>query len=79
MARPAKAAECREQKCKAAIFFLISQRDPRKKVPVDAETVTDEDLFELENGEDVFFDSARGHVSHFRTCRAPRQFSKPKA
>lgn len=57
---------CREDSCKKPIIYLKNPKTGAT-VPVDAETV---------GAEDYHFDSARGHVSHYKTCTKPNRFSK---
>ena len=52
--------------CQKEIVFLLTKTG--KKMPVDAETVTQDDHQ---------FDHTR-HVSHFATCPAAKQFRKEK-
>lgn len=52
------------QSCRARIIFLDTHAG--KKMPVDADTVDDEDEV-YEQGK---------HVSHFTTCDDPQRFSK---
>ena len=68
-------ASCRESSCGESIFFIVSARDPKKLVPVDADSLNDEDLEALDRGEEITFDRARGHVSHFTTCPAASKFT----
>jgi hypothetical protein len=71
----ARPASCREPSCGESIFFIVSARDPKKLVPVDADSLNDEDLEALDRGEALTFDRARGHISHFTTCPAAARFS----
>ena len=70
-----KTAVCRENGCRAPILFLNSPRSG-KSVPVDAESLNEEDAEALCRGESVDFDKARGHISHFSTCKNPNRFSR---
>lgn len=71
---PLKTATCREESCKAPMVWLVSNRDPAKNVPVDADSLSDDDVELLERREPVTFDPAR-HVSHFKTCKTPQRFT----
>lgn len=73
---PVRPIECREHSCREPIFFVVSAKDPAKRVPVDADSLNDEDLEALDRGEDVTFDRGRGHVSHFTTCTAACKFTR---
>jgi hypothetical protein len=70
-----RTVRCEEESCKAEFVYLVSAKTGKACVPVDVETLSDDDLDALERGEDVTFDSTRGHVSHFKTCTNPRRFS----
>jgi hypothetical protein len=70
-----KTSECRERECRAAIVFLSSLTAIGKKVPVDVESLNEEDIEMLDRGEEVGFQRARGHVSHFTSCKNPKRFS----
>lgn len=59
-----KSVECREPSCRARVVFLQTRNG--SKMPVDAETVLDDD---------VVFDPPR-HVSHFKTCKKPNRFGR---
>lgn len=71
-----KTSRCRESTCKAEFVWLVSAKDASKHVPVDLDSLNDDDIDALERREEVTFSSESGHVSHFTTCKAPRQFSK---
>lgn len=61
-------SRCREPTCRAQIVWLENPSTGRN-VPVDAETV---------KADDEHFDTNKGHVSHFKTCKTPARFSKGK-
>lgn len=66
---------CDEETCKSEIIFLKSNKSG-KFVPVDLESLTDEDSELVDRGEEVEYDASKGHISHFTTCTKPRRFSK---
>lgn len=61
--------------CDAAIAFLKTKSG--KPMPVDIETVNEQEKQKLVNGEDVPFEFGR-HISHFATCPEAKKFRKPK-
>lgn len=66
--------KCREQTCQAEIVFLVS-RKTNKPIPVDADSLSEMDVSEMNaTGHAVGYDPER-HVSHFKTCKKPQQFS----
>lgn len=64
---------CREAICQAEIVFLITKKG--KKMPVDAESLSVDDVAALEAGEEVTFRYG-DHISHYQTCPAAKTFSK---
>jgi hypothetical protein len=65
---------CREASCGVEFVWLDSVKSPGKFVPVDVDTLSEEDVELLERGEPVAYDERR-HVSHFRTCTEANTFS----
>ena len=63
--------KCREYACQAEIVFLTTKWG--NLMPVDAESLTDEDCELLDGREQVEFRPGE-HVSHFSTCIAPDKF-----
>lgn len=61
-----RTTRCRDLKCNARIIYLENPNGG--KIPVDADTVEDDDL--------VY--EQRRHVSHFKTCKNPNRFSKSR-
>lgn len=59
--------------CKAEIAFVITRKG--NKMPVDVESLTDEDLELMEKGEPVPF-RYNDHVSHFQTCPSAEEHRK---
>jgi hypothetical protein len=64
------------RKCPQEIVFLRT-RD-KKWEPVNIESLSDADKYELNSGYTVLFDAKR-HVSHFSNCKAAEGFRKAKA
>lgn len=58
--------------CPQEIVFLLTKKG--NKMPVDVDSLTEEDVAALEAREDVEF-RYNEHVSHFKTCPAAKQFS----
>jgi len=66
-----KTTACRSEECGQEIAFT---RTPRGKLmPVDAETLSDEDLEQLARGEEIIYRHGE-HESHFNTCRDRKNF-----
>ena len=70
-----RTSRCDESACKAEIIFLKNPKTD-KFVPVDVDSLSEEDQELLDRGEEIAYDSSTGHVSHFKTCSNPRRFSK---
>lgn len=60
--------------CGQMMTFLKTTND--KTIPVNSETLSDADIFELGRGMKVIFDPKR-HVSHFINCPLSKKFRKP--
>ncbi len=70
-------AFCKEPTCKREIFFLFNQ-ETGNTVPVDPDSMLEEEIYRYKTGSDtVYFDKSY-HVSHFKTCRKPDNFSQAK-
>lgn len=65
---------CDEPGCGTLMVWLISAKDPDKRVPTDRSTVSDEDA----QVAGTVFDGSKGHVSHFKTCKNPSRFNRRK-
>ena len=61
--------------CKKEIVFLKTASN--KWEPVNASSLSDDDLVKLANHSQVLFDHTR-HVSHFSDCPGAAEFRKPK-
>jgi len=59
--------------CGKRIVFL--KTDSGKKIPINYETLSNEDIENLEQGEEVLFDSTL-HISHFSDCPQSKKWRK---
>ncbi len=66
--------KCRE--CDAEISFVRTRRD--KQMPVNAESLTEEDVEVLSRVGGVVDYRHDDHESHFATCSDPDRFRKPR-
>lgn len=64
-------ARCKE--CGAEIYFLTTKKG--KKIPVDADSMTEEDVQDIKTGNKRLFRYG-DHVAHFLTCTDPDKFRK---
>lgn len=67
---------CKEPGC-GMKFYYISNEETGKYIPVDLESLSANEIQNLELFNKVYFDKTR-HVSHFKTCKNPNRFSKSK-
>lgn len=79
---PLHVVKCRWQECPGRFVWLMSRKkDGTAWVPVDEASLSEDDVARLQDmGKDagVEYDRER-HVSHYKTCLKPEQFSKTKA
>jgi len=61
--------------CNKEIYFLQTKNG--KNIPVNAETLSEEEVKQIANGEKVIFDSKR-HISHFADCPEANKFRRNK-
>ena len=70
--KPTTAIPCRS--CQTPIVFLKTTKG--KNIPVDFDTLTESDKFDLQKGNKFFFRHGE-HISHFATCPNAAQHRKP--
>ena len=68
-----KTKTCESPECKAEMVFLKNPKSG-KMVPVDVDSLSEEDVQELEAEREIQWDNAR-HVSHYKTCKDPQRFT----
>lgn len=71
--RGEKMANCRS--CGDEIFFCKTSQG--KPIPVNSESLSDEEKMKIKNGEEVEFVYGT-HIAHFATCKDAEKFRKPK-
>jgi hypothetical protein len=69
--------KCSYSPCSKDICFILNPKT-NKLVPVDADSMTNEELKAFNDSEVVVCYNPVHHVSHFKTCLNPNLFSKRK-
>lgn len=70
-------AYCKEPDCGKEIIFLFN-RETGKTVPVDLDSMKEEEIYRHKNRTAKVYYNKSYHISHFKTCSKPFDFSKSK-
>lgn len=65
---------CVEKNC-GMKFYYIKNQETSKFIPVDVDSLSEDDIQKLQRFDTVYYDKTR-HVSHFKTCKNPNRFSR---
>ena len=65
---------CDELTCHGLIAFLRNPESGRL-VPADWDTLSNEEKEHYEEGREIVYQKER-HVSHYKTCKNPRRFTR---
>lgn len=66
---------CTADSCKIKIIMLLTKNG--KKIPVDYDSLTTEDKYEMLHGAKIIY-RKNEHMTHFATCTEPNRFRKNK-
>lgn len=70
-------AVCEYKPCSKVFYFLLNEATGNL-IPVDAETISKDEMNQLLiDPKSVHYNKSR-HISHFKTCLDPNRFSKRK-
>ena len=73
---------CRELTCTGLIAWLAGKVNPKTgtpaNVPVDWDSLSNDEKERYERGERFGYDKSAGHYSHYETCTKPGRFAKGK-
>jgi len=62
--------------CGKEIFFLKTKNE--KLIPINADSISEEDKRLLAEGKEVYFDLKKGHVTHFADCPSANRWRRKK-
>jgi hypothetical protein len=60
--------------CKKEIYFL--QTKSGKLIPVNADSISEDDKMLLDKGNVILFEPAKKHITHFSDCPDAKKFRK---